>query len=130
MNAGFPKAEHLCSQRVIDRLYDEGYHLKAYPYAVQWMVVSESSVPCQVMIVAPKRKFHHAVDRNRVRRLTRECYRLHKQQLLPYLQEHGLHIALSLVYIHNEIMTYDHLCHKFDKLLSALQRDIDEKLGL
>ena len=84
--------------------------------------------PChpatQVMIVAPKRKFHHAVDRNRVRRLTRECYRLRKHTLYDFLQQHGLTLVFSMVYIHNEIMTFDQLGHKMDKLLAALQKDI------
>ena len=78
----------------------------------------------QVMIVAPKRKFHHAVDRNRVRRLTRECYRLRKHALYDFLQQHGLTLVFSMVYIHNEIMSYDQLGHKMDKLLAALQKDI------
>ena len=76
------------------------------------------------MIVAPKRKFHHAVDRNRVRRLTRECYRLRKHTLYDFLQQHGLTLVFSMVYIHNEIMSYDQLGHKMDKLLAALQKDI------
>lgn len=93
----------------------------AFPYSVQWMAVEG---PCQVMIVAPKRKFHHAVDRNRVRRLTRECYRLRKPAFLTFLQEHGVSIVFSMVYIHNEIMTYGQLGKKMDKLLEALEKDI------
>ena len=89
---------------------------------------SATQPPChpatQVMIVAPKRKFHHAVDRNRVRRLTRECYRLRKHTLYDFLQQNGLALVFSMVYIHNEIMTFDQLGHKMDKLLAALQKDI------
>ena len=119
----FKKEEHLCSRRLIDQLYEEGHRLMAFPYSVQWKIV-ESEALCQVMIVAPKRKFHHAVDRNRVRRLTRECYRLRKEALYHFLQEQGLCIVFSMVYIHNEILTYEQLGHKMDKLLSALENDI------
>lgn len=76
------------------------------------------------MIVAPKRKFHHAVDRNRVRRLTRECYRLRKHTLYQFLEEQGISIVFSMVYIHNEIMSYEQLEHKMDKLLAALEKEI------
>ncbi len=97
----------------------------AFPYSVQWMKVEESlPVSCQVMIVAPKRKFHHAVDRNHVRRLTRECYRLRKPAFYEFLDEHNLHIVFSMVYIHNEIMSYEQLGHKMDKLLSLLEKEI------
>ena len=95
----------------------------AYPFSVQW-IATDGPAPCQVMIVAPKRRFHHAVDRNRVRRLTRECWRHRKPALYTFLQEHNLCIALSLVYVHNEIMTYSQLCHKADKLMAALEHDI------
>lgn len=123
MGFTFKKEEHLCSRQLIDRLYAEGQRLMAFPYSVQWLVV-ENETPCQVMIVAPKRKFHHAVDRNRVRRLTRECYRLRKHALYDFLHSQGLSIVFSMVYIHNEIMSYNQLGHKMDKLLAALQKDI------
>lgn len=97
----------------------------AFPYSVQWMKVDG---PCQVMIVAPKRKFHHAVDRNRVRRLTRECYRLRKHILYQFLEEHGISIVFSMIYIHNEIMPYEQLGHKMDKLLAALEKEITTTL--
>lgn len=122
----FKKEEHLCSRRLIDQLYNEGHRLMAFPYSVQWMVIPATQSPCQVMIVAPKRKFHHAVDRNRVRRLTRECYRLRKDSLYTFLQEQGISIVFSMVYIHNEILTFEQLGHKMDKLLVALEKDIEK----
>jgi ribonuclease P protein component len=76
-----------------------------------------------VLIATSKKKFHHAVDRNRVKRLTRECYRLHKPQLYEYLNENGLLLVLAINYVHNEIFDYATLMHKFDKLTTTL---IDE----
>lgn len=125
MGFTFKKEERLCSRQLIDRLYNEGRRLMAFPYSVQWMKVDG---PCQVMIVAPKRKFHHAVDRNRVRRLTRECYRLRKHILYQFLEEHGISIVFSMIYIHNEIMPYEQLGHKMDKLLAALEKEITTTL--
>lgn len=123
----FGKEERLCSRSLIDRLYAEGHRLMAFPFSVQWMA-TDGPKPCQVMIVAPKRKFRHAVDRNRVRRLTRECWRLRKPELYTFLQERNLSIALSLVYIHNEIMSHGQLCHKVDKLVALLEQDIQKSL--
>lgn len=125
MSLTFRKEERLCSRRLIDQLYTEGHRLMAFPYSVQWLAVEG---PCQVMIVAPKRKFKHAVDRNHVRRLTRECFRQRKDTLYNFLQEHGISIIFSMVYIHNEIMTYEHLGHKMDKLLTLLENDIKATL--
>lgn len=123
MPCTFGKEERLCSRKLIDRLYAEGHRLMAFPFSVQW-IATDGPAPCQVMIVAPKRRFHHAVDRNRVRRLTRECWRRRKPALYDFLQQHNLCIALSLVYVHNEIMTYEQLSRKADKLMAALEHDI------
>ena len=125
MGFTFKKEERLCSRQLIDRLYNEGHRLMAFPYSVQWLVTEG---PCKVMIVAPKRKFRHAVDRNRVRRLTRECYRLRKHRLYSFLEERGISVVFSMVYIHNEIMTYGQLGHKMDKLLASLEKEIQATL--
>lgn len=125
MSFAFGKEEHLCSQRLIERLYADGHRLMAFPYSVQWRL-EPLPVPCQVMIVAPKRKFRHAVDRNRIKRLTRECWRLRKHSLCQYLSGHNLSITLSLVYVHNEELAYESLGRKMDKLLEALRADIEK----
>lgn len=127
MDSSFRKAERLCSHSAIERLYGEGHRLMAFPYSVQWLesdgAVPEG-IPCQVLIVAPKRKFKHAVDRNRVKRLTRECFRQRKERLYEVLRTEGLTLHLSLVYIHNEILTYRQLEQKMDKLIDALLQSI------
>lgn len=124
MNQRFPKAEHLCSRRLIERLHAEGQRIKAFPYSVQWISEPRLEVPCQVLIVVPKRRLHHAVDRNRIKRLTRECYRLHKEPLLTLLKEKGEKITLSFVYVHNELMTFAQLSHRIDKALETLQKEL------
>ena len=123
----FGKEERLCSRSLMDRLYADGHRLLAFPFSVQWLAV-EGTQPCQIMIVAPKRRFRHAVDRNHVRRLTRECWRLRKPNFYTFLQEHNLCIVLSLVYVHNEIMSHDQLGHKMDKLIELLRQDILKSL--
>jgi ribonuclease P protein component len=41
--------------------------------------------PLQMLISVPKKHFHHAVDRNRVKRQVREAWRHHKQLLVEAL---------------------------------------------
>ena len=77
---GFPKREHLCSKLLIDQLFEPGKSksLQAYPLR---MVYREAD-STQVLISVPKRLFHHAIDRNRIKRQVREAYRTNKH-LLP-----------------------------------------------
>jgi ribonuclease P protein component len=103
-----------------------------FPYSLHWQLVNTKAlperVPAQVLIATSKKKFHHAVDRNRVKRLTRECYRLHKPQLYEYLESNGLSLVLAINYVHNEILDFATLMHKFDKLTTSLIADIGRYL--
>lgn len=126
MGFTFKKEERLCSRQLMDRLYEEGRKLMAFPYSVRYLVIDSDTPqpPCQVLIIAPKRIFHHAVDRNRIKRLTRECYRLRKDSLYSFLQKQSINIVFSMVYIHNEIIDYEQLGNKMDKLMASLVEDI------
>ena len=60
-----------------------------FPYSIHWQVCPigtlPEGVPAQVLIATSKRKFHHAVDRNRVKRQLREAYRHNKHLLTDRL---------------------------------------------
>jgi len=129
----FGKEEHLCSEKLMDDLFRTGQRLMAFPYSVRWKVCPKEVLPegvrAQVLIATSKRYFHHAVDRNRVKRLTRECYRQHKPELWQVLEEHDVALLLAVNYVHNEIFEYKTLYHKFDKLTKILTTQLGRQLG-
>ena len=131
-NFQFPKKERLCSEKLIEELFRFGHRMMVFPYSIHWKIVDTDTlpegIPAQVLIATSKKKFRHAVDRNRVKRLTRECYRLHKPQLYQYLDGRSLTLLLAVNYVHNEIFDYATLMHKFDKLTAALIDSIEHTL--
>ena len=75
---------------------------------------------CQIVVSVPKRFFKHAVDRNRVKRLIREAFRLHHRDILdPVLRERGQRAQLLITYISNEISPYKLV---EDKIIEILHR--------
>lgn len=102
----FGKDEKLCSKRLIDELFNSGRSFNAYPIRVLYHSLKESDAPAKVLISVPKKRFRKAVDRNRIKRLIRESYRLNKLQLIEKCEAQGKYIALAFVYIGNEIPEY------------------------
>lgn len=93
----FRKPEHLCLRNEIDALFHAGNKsFTVYPLRVTYRPVAwDGSGPrVKVLLSVSKRKFKHAVDRNRAKRQLREAYRLQKACLWEELPEGlGLHIA-------------------------------------
>jgi ribonuclease P protein component len=95
----FPKSEKLCGQINVEHLYAHGQRFVAWPLRVTYLPVEEQT---QVLIWAPKSLFKHAVDRNHLRRLMREAYRLNK----VVLEESGCHYQLAFNYIDKQQQPY------------------------
>lgn len=97
-----------------------------FPLSAHWMTQPEAEPGerLQVVLVAPKKKLHHAVDRNRVKRLMRECYRMRKHVLTEALERRQLTMALGINYVHQEILSYEQLSGRFDKLIALLTNEL------
>jgi len=96
----FSKAEHLCGDKRISRLFTEGEAFICYPVRVVFIVESKADdVTASVMVSVPKKRFKRAVKRNQIKRMMREAYRLNKQILVQKLDEKGLQMHLAFNYV-------------------------------
>ena len=116
----FTKAERLCSKILIDKLIETGKSFNISPFRSIWLEVSESSVPVQFVISVPKRNFKKAVDRNRLKRQTREAYRKNKKLLYDHLDDKK--VLLMLIYTAKTMIEYKEL---EEKIIMILQRLIE-----
>ena len=79
---GLGKKERLKSRKQIDSLFAGGKSFAAFPLRVVYRFESPAETPgIRVGVTAPKKHFKKAVDRNRIKRLLREAYRLQKTGL-------------------------------------------------
>ena len=89
--ARFQKQERIVSQKLIEELFGGGqsHTLAAFPLRAVYMQQErqDRSEPVKVLISVPKKRLHHAVDRNRAKRQVREAYRLQKQVLIEKIPE-------------------------------------------
>ena len=123
----FPKEEHLCRKKLIEELFSkQGSSFGVYPLRIVWIkTAGPTTVPPQVLISVSKRTFKRAVDRNRLKRLVREAYRLNKYRLLEQPGGHQVSL-LGIIFTGKEKSEYA-LVEK--KLISALLRLLDAPPG-
>ncbi|MDX6745258.1 ribonuclease P protein component [Polaribacter sp. PL03] len=124
------KQERLKSKKLIEKLYSEGDSVKAFPLRMIYVQTPHTSdFPCQVGVSVAKRNYKLAVDRNRLKRLLRETYRLQKQIVYNNLDEP---YVFMISYIGREEMKYEELFLKMEKLLtlfiSKVKNTADENI--
>ncbi|WP_340203625.1 ribonuclease P protein component [Ascidiimonas sp. W6] len=86
MDQRFPKIEKLKSSKLIEKIFVERKGVSKYPLKVFFTESPYENVPlAQAGFSVSKRNFKKAVDRNRIKRLMREAYRLQKTVLFNNL---------------------------------------------
>jgi ribonuclease P protein component len=115
MNNTLGKLEKLKSKKLIENLYKYGSSIKKFPFRMIYLQTKHTSTfPAQIGVSVPKRNFKSAVDRNRLKRLTRETYRLQKEIVYNHIDEPYI---FMISYIGQEEFTYQELYVKMTKLL-------------
>ncbi len=133
---GFPKAERLKSQQQIDLLFKEGKSFFAPPVKCYYRHIKEKIPPenageghsvirVKTGVSVSKRNFKKATDRNRIKRLMRESYRLHKASLLNLMQEKTGNLEIFLVYTDKTMPGFDILEEKIKYVLRRLIRIVE-----
>lgn len=121
------KAERLKRRKIIEQLFSEGRAVTAFPIRVQYKLIEESeTASLQAGFSASSRNFKRAVDRNRIKRLMREAYRLQKAPLEQALQTKKRQLALFLIYTGRELPPYALVQEKVGLVLKKLLQSIQE----
>jgi ribonuclease P protein component len=119
------KAERLKRRKIIEQLFGEGRAVTAFPIRVQFKMVDELlAVPLQAGFSVSSRNFKRAVDRNRIKRLMREAYRLQKAPLEQALQTKQRRLSLFLIYTGKELPEFALVKEKVDVVLKKLVQSI------
>ena len=73
------------------------------------------------------KQFRKAVDRNRIKRLTREAWRLQKNSLVHQMSTRPQQLSLFLLYTGKELPDFNTVQEKVAVILGKLTTMLDEK---
>lgn len=118
MNQTFPAIEKLKSKKLLDELFSSGKKINAYPIKLVYKQLDfEDDTLVKAGVSVPKRNFKKAVDRNRIKRLLREAYRLNKHIIYDGLDKK---YVCMFLYLGKEMPTFEELHSKIEHLLAKL----------
>lgn len=101
------KNERLKQRKFIEQLFREGKSFSVFPFRIYYLFLEELSSPLQAGFSASTRNFKKAVDRNRIKRITKEAYRLQKHELKSELTHRKKKLAVFFVYTDKNLPAFE-----------------------
>ena len=124
MSEGLPKEQRLYKKKAIETLFEKGKGFNFYPFRVVVYAhdseEDEPSIP-RVLVSVSKKRFHHAVKRNRVKRLIREAWRRNKSEIIVKCEKQRITFDIALVYTATVILSYEEVEKKIKQLSLRLK---------
>ena len=122
----FKKNERLCSRILMDYLFQgDNRTASSYPIRAVFLPVEEEMQKgVSVLISVPKKRFHDAVDRNRVKRQIREAYRKNKHALVEQVAQSGKGLLVAFIYVSAEIESTEYVEKRVVRLLDKIGAEL------
>ena len=128
------KEERLKSRKQIENLFDKGKSFVVTPFRVYFIMNTELLIhkgerELKFGTGVSAKNFKKAVDRNRIKRLTREAWRLQKNDLKELLKASGKQLNVFFIYTGKELPDFTMVKDKVAVVLKKLADKIDENIS-
>ncbi len=124
MQFKYTKQEKLKKRKLIKTLFDNGKAAAVFPLRAIYLPLNhDGNFPVQASVSVSKRNFKRAVDRNRIKRLMREAYRLNKHILYHNLEKKYI---IMFIYLAKDEVKMAELHQKMIKLMQKILQRIKE----
>ena len=127
---GFSSKEHLKSRKGIEDLFANGAAFSVFPLRVIYKLVpAQPRIHVQAGFTASKKHFKKAVDRNRIKRLLREAYRLQKEVLLDEVKTKESTLLVFFIYTDRTLASFDTVMKAMERSLELLRKKLEVHEG-
>lgn len=124
MDTTYSRKGKLKSKKLIEKMFEEGHSISVFPLRLVYLkTVFIDGVAIKAGVSVSKRHFKSAVDRNNIKRLIREAYRLNKP---IYFNNFSTQCAFMILYIGSEKPTLKQIENKMNLLFDKFHEDINK----
>lgn len=123
-NNKLPKQERLSGRKRIGTLFSEGSAGFVYPFRYVFALSDSEKGGVSILVSVPKKNHKRAVRRNKLRRRTRESFRLGKAVISDKAVRSAKQIDLALIYVSKEIEEYKTIENAVGKILAQIAENI------
>ena len=120
------KQQRLKSRKIIEQLFTDGQSFAVFPFRLYYTQLNGAASWIQAGFGASSKNVKRAVDRNRVKRLMKEAYRVRNADLQTNLLRKNLHLAIFIIYTGKEVPGHQFVTGKIELILQRLAKIIDE----
>lgn len=130
--SGFPAKEKLKSRKAIQYLFEHGSSMVQPPFKLVYLfnIPEVDLVPLvKFSVSVPKKNNPKAHQRNRIKRKTREVYRLQKSPLLDNCHSKNISLDMMWIYMGKEELEYSVLFASASRIIQKLIIQAEKKLS-
>ena len=125
------KEDKLKSRKIIEQLFKDGKSFSLFPFRTIYLISDHKNSQnpsglLQAGFSVGTKHFKNAVDRNRIKRLMREAYRLQKNSLTDIVKNSGTEVGVFFIFTGTEIPAYTLVSEKILSCINRLQKIIHE----
>lgn len=118
------KKQRLKSHKKIEKLFNGGLRFGVAPFRIVYQFEQQPGL--QMGVTVPGKIFKKAVDRNRIKRLTREAYRTQCKPLQNLLQQQQKGVSVFFIYTDKQLPDWELVRSKMTVILNKLMQLANE----